>query len=295
MFIDFSFYLLLAVVSLSIFLAGWSWWQRLRPGRPTPLAIVYARELFPVVLLVFVLRSFVVEPFRIPSGSMLPNLHDGDLILVTKYDYGIRAPVSNRIMIETGQPQRGDIVVFYHPEKTDLHYIKRLVGLPGDHIRIAAGRVYVGSRLLSQAGLSADAGDASVTSALKRTKEQMREQMPRQYRALDFRLEMAESGRRWITMHHSVAANLTQEFIVPPGHYFVLGDNRDRSNDSRYWGFVPEHHIAGKARLIWLHLDWNFWTRTGFIDTITDSEIPPQSPATASETALEAGPNPEKP
>ena len=145
MFFDFSFYLLIALVVLLSIIVGWSLSKRWRESQPTstPTVVTFAKELLPLLLIVFVLRGFILEPFRIPSGSMLPNLQAGDLILVSKFDYGIRWPILNSVAIATGQPERGDILVFYHPQKTELHYIKRVIGLPGDAIEIEAGQVSI--------------------------------------------------------------------------------------------------------------------------------------------------------
>ena len=290
MFIDFSLYLLLATLLLLAMLLAWRLWLRHHPGQETPMLIVYVRDLLPILVVVFVLRSFVLEPYRIPSGSMLPNLHSGDLILVTKYDYGIRLPLLNRVLIPVSSPQRGDALVFYHPENPDLHYIKRAIGLPGDHVRIRGSRVYVNGRPLSWS--AADSGASAghlqeVAVALEEARSQLSGLEPARYSDVALRVE-AGQGKSWITMHEPTSHSWGREFAVPPGHYFVLGDNRDRSNDSRRWGFVPDNHIVGKARVIWMHLAWPFWSRNGGIDPIEA----PTGDAAAAGAARPASPHP---
>jgi signal peptidase I len=181
----------------------------------------------------------VAEPFRIPSGSMMPTLLVGDFILVNKYAYGIRLPVLKTKLIDVGEPQRGDVVVFRFPRNPSDDYIKRIVGLPGDHISYYNKTVYVNGKLVKQntIGLYKGVGSGSIMSDA---------------------IEKQESLGK---IKHDILIkedrlNMDGEFIVPPGHYFVLGDNRDNSNDSRYWGFVPEKNLVGRAFMIWLN--WDF-------------------------------------
>jgi signal peptidase I len=222
-----------------------------------PVHAEYARTFFPVILVVFVLRAFVAEPFTIPSGSMLPTLVPGDYILVNKFSYGIRLPILDRKLISLGEPKRGDVVVFRYPENPSVNYIKRVVGLPGDDV------VYRNKKLIINGKPMAQTPDSPL---------QIRESGER----------LAEM-KRWTEdlsgVRHDILTDPTSygtpqlEFHVPAGHYFVMGDNRDRSNDSRYWGFVPERNLIGRAFFIWFSYDrlgdkgwfWNriFWKRIG--------------------------------
>jgi len=202
---------------------------------PEPVVVEYAKSFFPVLALVLVLRSFLVEPFQIPSGSMLPTLEIGDFILVNKYHYGIRLPVINTKLIAINEPQRGDVVVFKYPNNPRINYIKRLVGLPGDHIRYDNKTLLINGQAMPQ----------SLVAQLPPLAPQ-RELLVEQLAGVD----------------HEIYKDLTrprpgQEWVVPEGHYFMMGDNRDNSNDSRFWGFVPDELIVGKAFAIWMH--WENW------------------------------------
>jgi len=203
-----------------------------------PLMVEYARSFFPVILAVLVLRSFLVEPFRIPSGSMMPTLLAGDFILVNKYTYGIRLPVLNSKVVELGNPERGDVVVFRYPKNPSVDYIKRVVGLPGDTISYFGKQLYINGELAKQNGL----GPYTATGeGLYMTGADLREEQlgKAEHEILIMRGRNSKEG----------------EFIVPEGHYFVMGDNRDNSNDSRFWGFVPDENIVGRAFMIWMNWD----------------------------------------
>jgi signal peptidase I len=221
-----------------------------------PVAVEYARSFFPVIVLVLVIRSFLFEPFRIPSDSMMPTLFDGDFIFVSKYSYGLRLPVTNTLLVPTGTPQRGDVIVFRLPPNPKINYIKRLVGLPGDRIRVdAANQLYVNdvpqpqTAGASYVGPKQDqwnyAGVPTATETLG-TKRHL--------------LMFAQGGVR------------QGEWVVPAGHYFFMGDNRNNSKDSRWLnepdapGYVPEQNLVGKAVRIWLNLDTRdgpLWRRIG--------------------------------
>ncbi len=203
-----------------------------------PWLVEYARAFFPVILLVFLLRSFVVEPFRIPSGSMLPSLHVGDFILVNKFSYGIRLPIVNRKLVGTGSPGHGDVMVFRFPHDESVNFIKRVVGLPGDRVIYEDKTLYINGARIPQTRV----GDYAFKEAGKRNvaAERLRESLGAQ--SHDILSDKNKTMRR-------------MEFSVPEGHYFVMGDNRDYSNDSRFWGFVPESHIVGKAFFIWFSWD----------------------------------------
>ena len=220
-----------------------------------PVLVDYARQLFPIIFIVLVLRSFLAEPFRIPSSSMMPTLLVGDFILVNKFAYGIRLPVINTKIVEVGAPARGDVMVFRYPglgpddERAGADYIKRVVGLPGDRIAFRDQQLFVnGEKVPKQAdGVYVGSGQgAAMTGAT--------------------RFEVDLDGRRHHTLETSPFSSprAEGEWVVPEGHFFVMGDNRDRSEDSRYWGFVPEGNLVGKAFMIWLNCEG--WFCTGAFD-----------------------------
>lgn len=200
-----------------------------------PVIVEYARALFPVILIVFVLRSFIVEPFRIPSGSMLPSLHIGDFILVNKFQYGVRLPVINKKIVPISSPERGDVMVFKYPVNPDLNFIKRVVGLPGDTLS------YVDKQLTINGVPVEVLEDGEFMFKQAKLKGNI---------ALQFIETIDDSTHRILKDGSRKSRNLEQ-VVVPEGHYFVMGDNRDHSNDSRYWRFVPEENVVGKAFFIW--------------------------------------------
>lgn len=203
-----------------------------------PWYVEYSKSFFPVLLIVLLLRSFVAEPFRIPSGSMMPTLLVGDFILVNKFAYGIRLPVLGTKIFEVGEPQRGDVAVFKFPRNPADDYIKRVVGLPGDHIAYFNKALYINGKEMAQkpAGIYKGIGSGSVMDRVTVNNE-----------VLD--------GVNHQILIDENRTNIEFEYVVPQGHYFVLGDNRDNSNDSRYWGAVPEDNLVGKAFIIWLNWD----------------------------------------
>lgn len=208
--------------------------RRVAAGGPALPGPVYEffRGLFPVIAAVFVVRSFLFEPFRIPSGSMIPTLHIGDFILVNKFGYGLRCPVGDCKLVDIGEPKRGDVVVFKWPKDTRMDFIKRVIGIPGDRIRYVDKVLTVNDETvaLAEAGLYADDG------IIERRHE-------------DF------GGVKHDILVNPQAPPRDFEFTVPPGEYFMMGDNRDGSNDSRFWGTVPEANLKGRAVLIWM--SWN--------------------------------------
>lgn len=223
--------------------------EAVRKAGKQPVAVEYARAFFPVILVVFLIRSFLAEPFRIPSGSMLPSLHIGDFILVNKFSYGIRLPVANAKLVDLGAPRRGEVAVFRFPDDPSINYIKRVVGVPGDHV------VYKDKQLTIN-GVPMKQEDARAY-ALFRT-ETGTGMLVRRVEDLD--------GARHDILLSDRPDHGPDTFTVPPGQYFVMGDNRDQSNDSRYWGFVPDENLVGRAFLIWFSWDamaserW-FWQR----------------------------------
>ncbi len=204
-------------------------------GSKEPIVVEYSKSFFPVLLIVFLLRGFVVEPFRIPSGSMIPTLYIGDFILVNKFAYGIKMPVFNKILFEVEKPKRGDVAVFKYPRDPSVDYIKRVVGLPGDHIAYYNKMLYVNGKKIDRKHIGEYNGPGEENIAM----EYVEDLQGIEHNIL---IILGRSG-------------LDAEYIVPEGHYFMMGDNRDNSNDSRYWGVVPEKYLVGKAFIIWMH--WN--------------------------------------
>jgi signal peptidase I len=267
--VDFAFYLVLLIFLSGAICVYDSW--RLAPRRAAalealgsegdpqlrdrrarvPAYVDYARSFLPIFVIVLLLRSFLIEPFRIPSGSMMPTLLVGDFIVVNKYIYGIRLPVVNRKLLPVAAPERGDVIVFRYPDDPSQPYIKRVVGLPGDRIRYENKVLYVNDEAVAQTeigryvGLGAGAGQ---------TGDSLREE------ALPGRRHQILLSQRRPDMR-PIPVNIE----VPNGQYFVLGDNRDNSTDSRWWGFVPDHNLIGRAFMIWLNWDIRNagWKRIG--------------------------------
>lgn len=240
---DFSFFLVVAT-GLTGLVSGvyWMFWERshrVQAGAELPVLVEYARSFFPVVLVVLLLRSFLVEPFRIPSGSMMPTLLVGDFILVNKFAYGVRLPVLNTKVIENGAPRRGDIVVFRFPKDPTVDYIKRVIGLPGDRIGYYHKQLYIN-------GTAMDLQPQGLYSGGTQGESMTGESLF---------LESLEPVKHQILLRSDDPAAREGEFTVPEGHYFVMGDNRDNSNDSRFWGAVPEANLVGRAFFIWMSWD----------------------------------------
>jgi signal peptidase I len=259
MIFDFSFILVVATLLTGAIWGADAW--LFRPGRMQaavargvgpenvrePVIVEYARSFFPVILIVLLIRSFLFEPFRIPSDSMMPTLLDGDFIFVNKYAYGLRLPVANMKFVSIAEPKRGDVIVFRLPSDPATNYIKRLVGLPGDHISVRGRQLFVNGQPMS----------VELTGVYE---------------------GHGHTGARIGTEHlgdvdHQVLfipERYTRDYdeIVPAGHYFFMGDNRDNSRDSRFpeVGFVPERNLVGKAVRIWLNWDLPsapIWSRIG--------------------------------
>lgn len=231
-----------------------------------PLLVDYSKSFFPVLLIVLLLRSFLVEPFHIPSSSMVPTLLIGDFILVNKFDYGLRLPVLRTKIVNIGEPRRGDVVVFHFPEKSAMafcqarpdcavqevlkskgtDFIKRVIGLPGDHVVYRNKTLYINGVEMPAKSMGPYEGPDGMGAMLN--SEQ---------------LGKVKHG----TLTLPGLTSLEGEWTVPPGEYFVMGDNRDNSWDSRYWGFVPERNLVGKAFFIWMNWDAfsdsRLWSRVG--------------------------------
>jgi signal peptidase I len=243
-----------------------------------PGTVDYARSFFPVALVVLVLRSFVFEPFRIPSDSMMPTLLDGDFIIVNKYAYGLRLPVINKKIVPIGEPQRGDVVVFRYPPDPSINYIKRLVGLPGDRVQVHDDKLIVNGKPVQTVDLGLY--DDGCYQGMRLAQEQLGEH---RHEIMfcptpgDIAVEPLPTCNRHQSRSYVCVASQSNEVpdrgdwpehVIPPGSYLMIGDNRDNSADGRYFGFVPEDNLVGKATRIWFNWDLQrsggpVWSRIG--------------------------------
>ncbi|MDQ2068288.1 signal peptidase I [Natronospira bacteriovora] len=239
------------ILVLGTFITGliWAidrlWWRKLRASaEPEPTLVEWSRAFFPVLLIVLVLRSFIAEPFRIPSASMMPTLLVGDFILVNKFAYGLRLPVLETRFLDLGNPERGDVAVFRYPPNPSKDYIKRVIGIPGDHVVYRDKTLFLNGERVRQTVLG---------------EYYPREVDRRRDRVLPGSVLIEESlgeasHEVLVSPHGAEYGNreLEQGIIIPEGHYLMLGDNRDNSLDGRHWGLVPEDHLRGRAMFIWL-------------------------------------------
>jgi signal peptidase I len=206
-----------------------------------PIAVEYAKSFFPVLFIVFFLRSFLVEPFQIPSGSMIPTLQIGDFILVNKFAYGLRVPVINKTFIPVGKPQRGDVMVFFPPHQPKTYFIKRVIGLPGDTVRYTNNVLYL--------------------NGVEIKRDVIKKAFPEWGSfCMSRRLQLTVANENLNGRTHTMQTcdepsqlSLNGTWVVSEGHYFMMGDNRDNSGDSRAWGTVSEDAIVGKAFAVWMH------------------------------------------
>ncbi|ACT48539.1 signal peptidase I [Methylotenera mobilis] len=218
-------------------------------GADEPVLVEYAKSFFPVILVVFLVRSFIVEPFKIPSGSMMPTLLAGDFILVNKFTYGLRVPILNNTFLPVNRPARGDVIVFHYPPNPSIDYIKRVVGLPGDKIGYQDKRLTINGQpvAVESAGYYEYVMSGLNVVQAKQYHEQL-------------------GSKNHDILVHNVIGNYDadtigakfaegEEVTVPDGQYLAMGDNRDNSSDSRVWGFVPEQNLVGKAFFIWMNFD----------------------------------------
>jgi len=293
--LDFSLVLVIASFAGIVIWATDSW--LLRPARdraavaagrlpaevPEPATVENARTMAPVVIVVLLLRSFLFEPFRIPTDSMMPTLQAGDFILVNKFHYGLRLPVLNTKILGVHEPERGDVVVFRYPPDPAINYIKRVVGLPGDRIKVVSDRIYVNDVPLEQTDLArySDGCYEGMRLAEVRTGDHVHKSiscltpdylqgpaLPSCNRNIEASYACADKEAGYAGDPGIRDSNDYPEVTVPAGHYMMIGDNRDNSADSRSWGFVPEANLVGSARRIWLNIDFNrtpkiTWSRLG--------------------------------
>ena len=274
---DFDFNLILVPATL-FFIAVWLldkfvFKQRATKGRGNEnFIITWAYDFWPVLAVVMVLRSFLYEPFNIPSDSMVPTLETGDFILVNKFEYGVRLPIINSTIIDVGSPERGEVAVFRYPPQPSISYIKRIVGLPGDHIVYDHGQLSINGEKVTKTPIqfSREKDNLDTPTSIYHQETlgahtfTMRElegvNVARQAPFLNY----LDNGK------YSAENGLYWEVKVPEGHYFAMGDNRDQSADSRFWGFVPEENLTGRAFYIWMHKEPGFnlpsFSRNGKID-----------------------------
>jgi signal peptidase I len=262
---NFNFELILMAATVAtglIVLADRLWWRATRnPAQKEPILVDYSRAFFPVLLIVLLLRSFLVEPFQIPSGSMEPTLRIGDFVVVNKYTYGIRLPLWRTKILDINEPQRGDVFVFRYPVNPSVNFIKRVVGLPGDTITYKDKTLFINDKEVPKVRQGDDVfvNEFGQSLSVERWLETL-------------------NGVQHISFQRSDESAPTLTWVVPAHHYFAMGDNRDSSDDSRYWGFVPEENIVGKAFMVWMSIDWQAhrvrWDRLG---TRINAPLPAQS------------------
>ncbi|MEK6731441.1 MAG: signal peptidase I [Pseudomonadota bacterium] len=253
-----NFYFPLVLVILTL-LSGVIWavdkmffaYARKDMGKEEPWYVDYSRSFFPVLLAVLVIRSFIIQPFTVPTGSLEPTVQPGDFLAVNQFVYGLRLPVINKKIVPVSNPKRGDIVVFEFPANTRVDFVKRVVGLPGDHLVYKNKTLYINGQEMKQTWVSDGIDYEPPTMTFPVTIMQ----------------ENLEGVVHHIQLNPSKKDSSVYDVTVPKGQYFMMGDNRDGSEDSRFWGFVPERDLIGKAFFIWMSWDkqkhWVKWSRIG--------------------------------
>lgn len=243
--LDLELILVGATLASGLIILLYALFDKKKKGRKKmPILLDYAKSFFPILLIVILLRSFVAEPFRIPSGSMIPTLEIGDFILVKKYAYGIKLPIIHKKVLEIAEPKRGDVVVFRFPPNPKINYIKRLIGLPGDVIeRTNDKQLIINGKVVNLESTEELVINSGNTMGQHNSGLKLKETLPNglTHNLLHFPEKLEQGAGKW---------------IVPDGHYFMMGDNRDNSSDSRFWGFVPEENLVGQASLVWMHWNW---------------------------------------
>ncbi len=252
MYHGFAFYLLLAVIVtglIMLFDKIYLYKKRCLTKSPQPLLVEYARSLFPVLLTVLLVRSFLIQPYRVPTGSLEPTIMPGDFIAVNQFAYGLHMPATDITLIPTGSPKRGDIALFRWPKNPNIIFVKRVIGLPGDHIVYKNKTLTINGKIAKQTFIKnmEDFGD-----------------MPGDERRVELKEEALSNVKHKIFVQAYGGELKKINLVVPAGHYFMMGDNRDNSDDSRFWGFVPKKYLIGKAFGIWMswdpvhhHVRWN--------------------------------------
>lgn len=249
---DFPFYLTLLVLLTGILTFVDKFFlekKRTMAGKKQPWYFDYSRSFFPALFFVLIIRSFIVQPYRVPTGSLEPTVMPGDFILVQQYSYGVRLPVLQTKILNTGEPKRGDIALFYYPEDTSIRFVKRVIGLPGDHVVYKNKVLTINGKEMKQEVVGPDLNEdpGQLPQPVMRKREQLGK-VPHDI--------FISQDRGWF---QEIDVN------VPVGHYFMMGDNRDNSADSRYWGFVPEAYLIGRAFAVWMSWDtnksWIRWNR----------------------------------
>ncbi|WP_148716185.1 signal peptidase I [Chitinolyticbacter meiyuanensis] len=255
-----NFFSIAAAMLIFVLVTGVIWaadkfvLARKRQGARPSDWVEYGRGFFPVILVVFLLRSFLVEPYQIPSSSMRPGLVVGDFILVNKYAYGVRTPILNTVMIPVGQPQHGDVMVFNYPENPAINYIKRVVGLPGDTIEYRDKKLTVNGKLVTADVVGPDEYAEEFTRVdVLRVREEVEDKRYDTFVVPDQPWIRAEQVGNYQYRENCQYDDSGFVCKVPEGHYFMMGDNRDHSADSRYWGFVPDKYVVGRAFFVWFN------------------------------------------
>ncbi len=240
--LDFTFYLTLAVVVTGIIaLLDMLFWakKRRQQGQKEPLLVEYARSFFPVLLIVLIIRTFIVQPYRVPSSSLVPTVLPGDFIVVKQFAYGLRLPVTNTKIVKISEPRYGQIFLFRSPPDPHVTFVKRVVGIPGDHIEYKNKVLYINGQEQKQKFLESThyIDENGVYFSVNRIEENL------------------EGVKHQIFVQPTGGETQDVDVVVPPRHYFAMGDNRDNSGDSRIWGFVPEENLIGQA--FWIFMSWD--------------------------------------
>jgi len=245
--INFPLILMIATgITGLIALIDFLWLKKRRADQTEPMLVEQSKSFFPVLAIVFILRSFIAEPFQIPSASMQPGLIEGDFILVSKFSYGLRLPVFRNTILPLGNPERGDVMVFFPPEDP-RYFIKRVIGLPGDHIVYKNRTLTINGDVIPT---ERKGGEPVYRPTRYFAEETLRDELQASIQWTPQRVSFSQQSIIW--------AGPEGEWHVPEGHYFMMGDNRANSADSRMWGFVPEENVVGKAVAIWMH--WKGWS-----------------------------------